>query len=409
MTAITNLPDLRPSLLLDFANSGRVDPRIQCTRASSATCFGPNGVMRTVGANVPSIDYDPATGKCLGLLVESTQTNLALYSHDFSKEVWVKIGASVDVNGRLTEIGTNSSHYLYQAFLISAGEPCTLTVQAKHDPSSPSKRYLTLLLTAKAFGVNVRATFDLENGTFTTSHNPQRASMVRQADGSYMCSVTHTATVTGTTAPHIRLSPNPTDTISPYTGDNASGLYLICANLTKTAAPHSIIRSEGAPATRAADLIQIPLGDWFNPNEGTFVVDCIRNATDATSTIISLEKSGVSSSNTSLRLRYGAAGAIQYIFYSEGVERSFIARDGFNTSGVLHRLAFSYKKGIHTLCANGQLVATSAAGDVDIPSLNLIRLGVEGLGFNYLGGCIGRSVYYPKHLSVEQQERLTAL
>lgn len=80
MTAIANLPDLRPSLLLDFANSGRVDPRIQCTRASAATCFGPDGKLRTVAANVPRIDYDPATGKCLGLLVEEARTNQLIYS-----------------------------------------------------------------------------------------------------------------------------------------------------------------------------------------------------------------------------------------------------------------------------------------------------------------------------------------
>lgn len=78
MTAIANLPDLRPSLLLDFANSGRVDPRIQCTRASSATCFGPDGKLRTVAANVPRIDYDPATGKCLGLLVEESRSNMVI-------------------------------------------------------------------------------------------------------------------------------------------------------------------------------------------------------------------------------------------------------------------------------------------------------------------------------------------
>lgn len=75
MTAIADLPDIRPSLLLDFANSGRVDPRIECTRASSATCFGPDGKLRTVPANVPRIDYDPVTGKCLGLLVEDPRTN----------------------------------------------------------------------------------------------------------------------------------------------------------------------------------------------------------------------------------------------------------------------------------------------------------------------------------------------
>lgn len=76
MTAIADLPDLRPSLLLDFANSGRVDPRIECTRASSATCWGPDGKLRMVAANVPRIDYDPVTGKCLGLLVEESRSNM---------------------------------------------------------------------------------------------------------------------------------------------------------------------------------------------------------------------------------------------------------------------------------------------------------------------------------------------
>lgn len=62
MTAIADLPEIRPSLLLDFANSGRVDPRIECTRASAATCFGPDGKLRVVPANTPRIDYDPVTG-----------------------------------------------------------------------------------------------------------------------------------------------------------------------------------------------------------------------------------------------------------------------------------------------------------------------------------------------------------
>lgn len=95
MTAIANLPDLRPSLLLDFANSGRVDPRIQCARPSAATCFGPDGKLRTVAANVPRIDYDPATGKCLGLLVEEARTNFAKNSESTgAPAVWTLNTAS---------------------------------------------------------------------------------------------------------------------------------------------------------------------------------------------------------------------------------------------------------------------------------------------------------------------------
>lgn len=98
---ITNLPNLRPSLLMDFANSGRVDPRIQCTRSSTATCFGPDSKLRTVVADVPRIDYDPDTGKCLGLLVEEARTNLAYPSNMPTSTVQTVTGV-MQANGATT-------------------------------------------------------------------------------------------------------------------------------------------------------------------------------------------------------------------------------------------------------------------------------------------------------------------
>lgn len=68
---------VRPALLLPFAQSGTVDPRITFTRASSGTYFNSQGVLTTAAANVPRIDFDPATGRCLGLLIEEGRTNSA--------------------------------------------------------------------------------------------------------------------------------------------------------------------------------------------------------------------------------------------------------------------------------------------------------------------------------------------
>lgn len=76
MSVIADLPDIRPSLLLDFANSGRVHPLIQSTRASSAICTGPGGHLRTLAANVPCIDYEPQSGRCLGLYVGNAFANV---------------------------------------------------------------------------------------------------------------------------------------------------------------------------------------------------------------------------------------------------------------------------------------------------------------------------------------------
>ena len=39
MTIQNNFPDIKPALLLDFANTKRLDPRITFTRASPATYY----------------------------------------------------------------------------------------------------------------------------------------------------------------------------------------------------------------------------------------------------------------------------------------------------------------------------------------------------------------------------------
>lgn len=75
LDAATGLPTIRPTLLLDFVNSRSVDPRITFTRASAATRTNDRGLIETVAANVPRIDFDPVTLACRGLLVEETRTN----------------------------------------------------------------------------------------------------------------------------------------------------------------------------------------------------------------------------------------------------------------------------------------------------------------------------------------------
>ena len=77
---VNNLPAIRPSLDLDFANGQTVDPRITFTRASTATRTNSRGLIEAVASGVPRIDFDPVTGACKGLLIEEQRTNLLLNS-----------------------------------------------------------------------------------------------------------------------------------------------------------------------------------------------------------------------------------------------------------------------------------------------------------------------------------------
>ncbi len=82
-------PAVRPTLDLNFAGSGIVDPRITFSRSGTgnvASYFDEKGVMSFAPSNVPRIDFDPVTGECLGLLMEEQRTNLLLNSAALSTQ-----------------------------------------------------------------------------------------------------------------------------------------------------------------------------------------------------------------------------------------------------------------------------------------------------------------------------------
>lgn len=78
------LPSIRPSLLLDFANSKKLDPRITFSRATSGTY------------------YD-------GVTSAKAEENLLTYSEGFDNAVWAKSNATVTANAALAPNGTTTA------------------------------------------------------------------------------------------------------------------------------------------------------------------------------------------------------------------------------------------------------------------------------------------------------------
>ena len=77
------------------------------TRATSATRVNASGVIETVGANVPRLDY--SNGTCPSILVEPQRTNLALQSSSFDNAVWTTYNGSVTANQTTAPDGTNTA------------------------------------------------------------------------------------------------------------------------------------------------------------------------------------------------------------------------------------------------------------------------------------------------------------
>jgi hypothetical protein len=101
-------------------------------RSTTKTRTNGAGLIETVAANVPSLNYDKIGGAS-SLLLEQQRTNLALYSDDFSNPSWFKNVSSVlsdqavAPNGTFTsdklipDSGANVCRLLFNGVNVSAG------------------------------------------------------------------------------------------------------------------------------------------------------------------------------------------------------------------------------------------------------------------------------------------------
>jgi len=155
---MSQLPNIRPSLLLDFANTRSLDPRVTFTRASGGTHFNAQGLLVTAGDHRPRFDHDPVTGQSLGLLVEEARTNLLLNSETLSTQS-VTVTAAAHT---LSFYGTGSVE-------LSGTHSATLTGTG----AFPARVTLTFTPTAGTLTLTVTGTVQnaqLELGAFPTSY-----------------------------------------------------------------------------------------------------------------------------------------------------------------------------------------------------------------------------------------------
>jgi hypothetical protein len=225
MSIQTNFPAIKPTLLLDFANTKQLDPRITFTRASTATYYGTQ------------------TAKA--------EENLILQSQTFGSNSWSveAITRTADTStapdgtttaDTVTETATTSAHRLDAD--VATSSTVTLSVFAKLGVGT---RFLTIGVSRDLTHCS-SATFDLSLGTNTQTqvnggiYASPSATITAVAQGFYRC----TFTVTTDTAILVRIGLNNTGTPTSgnrafgasYTGDSTSSLILWGAQLEQRSA-----------------------------------------------------------------------------------------------------------------------------------------------------------------------------
>lgn len=393
-----------PTLDLSFTDVGTIQPE-WFTRASTATYFDNMGVMRTAAINAPRIDFDPASGALLGVLIEEQRTNLLIQSNQFDDPAWFKSGATITPNAALAPDGTMSMNRVVEATGSStktagqqtipavAGSVYTFGVTAEEDPTS-AKRYLVLLCVG-AFGSNTRATFDLATGTFVAANSPTAVRMTRDPGKGWRCSITVTATTTASAIFSVRVSNVPSDNLAAFVGDGTSGLFVWGGQTEVGVSPTSYIPTTSAQVTRAADRLSIPAtADWFNPLEwSVFVSGDVAPDPTGSQVIVDVGPAG-------------PFGATAYLSRSSASYQLAPATAPVNVSVPVASVATTYLAAFGIKKNNAQLAVLGVLGTVDTscepPVGNMaVRLGYAAWAGSAAGlfGHIKRFAYFPRRLS----------
>lgn len=240
------------------------------TRASTATYIDRYGVLKTASVDEPRFEKE-------GYLNEGASTNVLIYSEQFDNASWAKSNATIATNttdttdpystnlaDKLIENTATTPHGVSTTSgeLYTSGTAYTLSIFAKAN----TRNYIGLIFWENtAFEADrIAATFNLTTGTVdaVTDTSPN-AKIVHIGNGWYRCSITATASATGTYEASRVYMNSTASTTYAYTGDGISSLYIFGAQLEALPFATSYIPTTTAAVTRAKDNLTVPaLGNY---------------------------------------------------------------------------------------------------------------------------------------------------
>jgi hypothetical protein len=324
---------------------------LDVTRATSATRVNTNGIIETVGANVPRIDY--SGGGCPSILVEPQRTNLVLNSQDFSNASWYNVNTTITTNsieapdGNLTAdlcSYTSSTNVLSFLATNSINSDYTISVFAKKGTGN-------ILRIRETFYFGTGVVFNLNLGTITSG----TGKIENYGNGWYRCSITKSYLSSQT-----RLE------WSFDSNENINNLYLWGAQLEAGSYATSYIPTTSAIVTRNADVIsKTGISSLIGQTEGTIYFEYLNKNGLGT---IPFRINGNDGKFIWIRgtgaMFFGNSSALLFNNYSTP------------TANQLYKIAFVYGQNDFRLYVNGSLISSITTGtftgtfdDVQIPAL----------------------------------------
>jgi hypothetical protein len=401
-----------------FPTSSIETPAVFTGRSSTGTFIGSNGLIQTAASGVARYQYTPTDLTIPPyLLLESAGTNLFTYSDQFDNAYWGKVRGTINQNviaapdgtvtaDKFVESTETGGHYLLpSSSSVVSGSAYTVSAFAKN-----AGRYLTLYFPSNGFGdtnVENASTFDLLNGLIYSSGTKVTTAISNVGGGWYRCVINKVATVSTTLNVPIYLSNNGTS-LTSYTGDGTSGVYLWGAQLEQSDRPTTYIPTTTAQVTRAADtstssqvtraadsavMTGVNFSSWYRQDEGTMYGELavLSLPTTGTSTALQLRSSFATGNQLTLRFGSVISGSDYLVQANNGTS---VDSNSFTVSNnIFAKYAYSYKLNNFAVTKDSSTPFTDSSGLVPV-SIDEFRI-----ASNAYCGQIRKIAFYPKSLS----------
>ena len=407
---VQNLPP--PSMYVDFATDQNLGLRktnttLTFTRAASGTYFDRDLVLQTGATNAARFDYNPTTGKSLGLLIEEARTNSFLYSEQADNAAWSKIGATVTANGVIAPDGNSTADTLVNTAGIISLFQQNITVPASSTNDYYPTCFVKLGVVSDAnkditfncyYNGNAEDNVSFRLSNLTASAVPYSGEYICQnvGNGWYRIGFRMTRDATGlATLILVRM----------WVGRRSVGVIgdtqpIWGVQLEKGAFPTSYIPTTTAAATRAVDVCSTTsIAPWFNAVEGAFVVGGTMINPAGTQVWLGMHNG---TSNERFRVINTSATQTRLSSITGGSETAAInIATAFNGQ---QKLVAAYKDNDYGFSINSGEVGTDTA--VIFPVVTTLAVGNDR-GLIPLNGWISSIAYYPRRLPNTLLQRLS--
>ena len=364
------------------------------SRGSTATRVNKDGLIETVGANEPRIDFkDDSKG---ALKLEPSRSNVLHYSSDFSQ--WSTASGASVVGNKLGVGGSNDAFEFFSDGTSSTRLFYAVSITGESSYSLFAKKntldYISLYANDDS---NARVWFNLDNGTLGNQEGGGTGVIEDYGNGWYRCTLKWTSS----NLVNVRIyNSNENDVV----GGTAGSVYIQYAQLEQGSYATSYIPTQGSAVTRLADTCSqtVPDGVIGQP-EGTMYVETTKWVPSNNGRIFAISDGTTSNyisiiQNTTFSnyAVYIAVGGVTQLAYTETQEIPDNSK-----------IAISYKQNDFAISVNGEIVHTDTSGNV--PTVSKIYLGSRENGSYtyYSSNPIKEAKLYNTRLSNSELQALT--